>query len=164
MTQQYSLKIQGEDLVFGCALTQSAAKKLIEYALHLEASTAEANIEEGNEPQPKPFVPQNNIESFIKNSEAKRIPDKITAFAYYLTYELQQDTFSRLTLKQLFLQAKEPMPKNWARDLRWAEKIGWISATSSNKESYYLTAQGKAVVEEKFPTDAIRRTPLTQVK
>lgn len=150
--------------MFGCSLTEEAAKQVIEYALHLESSSDHPKKQEEPTKATNTFEPDNNIESFIQHSQAKRIPDKITAFAYYLTYELHQDTFSRQTLKQLFLQAKEPMPKNWARDLKWAEKIGWLSATSNTKDSYYLTAQGKAIVEAKFPTDAIRRTPLTQVK
>lgn len=99
-----------------------------------------------------------SLREFINSVEAKRVPDKITAFGAYLKDARQQESFGRTDLIQCFEEAAEKVPLNLFRDIQWALKSGWIAPKSGQKDLYYVTNSGSKAVEERFSLDVIRKT------
>lgn len=99
-----------------------------------------------------------SVREFIDSVEAKRAPDKITAFAAFLRAHRGMEHFGRPDLVQCYEEAAERVPKNLSRDIQWALRSGWIAPKSGQKDTYFLTNSGTKAVEEKFSADVVRRT------
>jgi len=83
----------------------------------------------------------------LDESEAKRNPDKITAFAANLLDE-GVENFTVDMVKPLFKQAREAAPANFTRDLDKAILAGWVAAGSGGE--FYVTEKGLTAVSSKF--------------
>lgn len=99
-----------------------------------------------------------SIREYLDDREAKRNPDKITAIGCYLKDQGGKASFNRIDLEAMFQAAAEAVPKNLARDLKWATRVGWIALMPNERGTYYVTAKGMEAVRKKFPKELIKKT------
>jgi hypothetical protein len=90
------------------------------------------------------------LQELIEYSRAKRNPERITVIGCYLKRNKDQNEFNRKEVADGFKEMAEVTPKNLARDLKWAMKIGWVAKTEGVRGSYYVTNKGEKAVEERF--------------
>ncbi len=97
-----------------------------------------------------------NPREALDSSGAKTNPEKIVAFALYIAQEdLDKDAFTAEDIRPLFRRAREPVPKNFTRDLDAAIRSGWVAEGEVSGE-YYVTDKASRVLDETF--DGIRGT------
>jgi hypothetical protein len=94
-----------------------------------------------------------NPREALTASGAKTNPEKIVAFALYVSQEGDKDTFTIEDIKPLFRRARETTPGNITRDLDAAIKSGWV-AESDVKGEYYVTDKVADVLQDGF--DSVR--------
>jgi hypothetical protein len=170
---EYSVKIEGDGRTFEWQVTQEVAQQIILLAVtgtlphiqHKAKSTSaiggaaeERNGSAGAVPQDSEEVAL-SIREFMDEYEPKRNPDKITAMGLYLKTYRNQPVFSRSDIAEAYQAAAEPVPANLTRDIRWATRIGWIAERPGEPDAYYVTDSGTRIARNKFPDDAIKRTP-----
>lgn len=100
-------------------------------------------------------APSGTLAEFFQQAEPKRNPDKIAAAAAYYRAK-GRTSVTREELSQIFRLAGEAEPKNFARDMRWAVKAGWIGGNDG--DGFYVTNTGQAAVTAKFPKEMLERT------
>ncbi len=98
-----------------------------------------------------------SIREYLDSTNAKRVPDKITAIGAYLAQGGKAD-FTKADLVSSFEAASESVPKNLGRDLRWTSKAAWIAARTGKKDTWYVTKSGDAAIKAKFSPDVVKRT------
>ena len=106
--------------------------------------------------------PELSIREFFDKHKPKRNVDKIATIALYLREHQEKDRFSKEDIPYWFEKAAEPVPKNIPRDIKWAVKNGWVSATNGDNELYYLTTTGAEAVQEKFPEEVVKNTSMNR--
>ena len=98
-----------------------------------------------------------SLREFLNESNATKIPEKITAIGNYLMTSKNNDVFNRDDIITGFESAAESVPKNLPRDIKWTLKAGWIALKTGTKDQYYVTHTGKQALEGKFSSDAVKR-------
>lgn len=98
-----------------------------------------------------------SIREYLDFTNAKRVPDKITAIGAYLAQGGKAD-FTKADLVSSFEAASESVPKNLGRDLRWTSKAAWISARTGKKDTWYVTKSGNEAIKAKFSSEVVKRT------
>ncbi|MFF1506077.1 hypothetical protein [Streptomyces sp. NPDC058326] len=93
-------------------------------------------------------------------SGAKTAPEKITAFAAYLTLVEGRETFSHKDLRRLFERARERIPTHFSRDFDKAVRAGWIHE-GTERGSYYLSDSLLNLLEDGYASHRIKRTGRT---
>lgn len=94
------------------------------------------------------------------DSGARSNSEKIAAFAHYL--KLTQNQVATVSdLKLLFSKSGEPVPKNFARDLKDAVRSNYVY--ESEKNEYELTEYGHEAVENKFALEKVKKTERKRV-
>lgn len=98
-----------------------------------------------------------SLVSFVKSKGAESHYDFIVCAAYYNEQRNGALSFSSVTLKDLYSEAKKPLPNNLSMSLSELVKKGLIMEDSSAKGStpkmYVLTSEGEEVVKNMHPTD-----------
>ncbi|MEU8781792.1 hypothetical protein [Streptomyces sp. NPDC048637] len=89
----------------------------------------------------------------LEFSGAKTIPEKMTAFAAYLSQEEGRETFTQSDIRRLFQRARERIPSHFSREFDQAVRAGWIHEGKAKGE-HYLGDAAKDVLITKF--DALR--------
>ncbi len=96
-----------------------------------------------------------SLASFVKGKGASEHYDFIVCAAYYNEQRNGVSAFSSVTLKELYSDAKRPLPTNLSMSLSELVKKGLImedpSAKGSNPKVYVLTADGEEVVKKMLP-------------
>ena len=99
-----------------------------------------------------------SLASFVKSKGMESNYDFILCAVYYNLKRNGVQSFSSVTLKDLFAEAKRPAPQNLSRSLSELVKKGLImedgSAKNSTPKVYVLTFDGEEAVEKMHPTDA----------
>ncbi len=99
-----------------------------------------------------------SLASFVKAKGANDNYDFILCAVYYNEKRNGISSFSIITLKDLYAEAKKPLPKNPSRSLSELVKKGLImediSAKGSTPKMYILTLDGEEFVKNMHPTDA----------
>ncbi|MFJ7958912.1 hypothetical protein ACIQ62_21770 [Streptomyces sp. NPDC096319] len=90
-------------------------------------------------------------------SGAKTAPEKITAFAAYLTLVEGRETFGHKDLRRLFERAREGIPTHFSRDFDKAVRAGWIHE-GTERGSYYLSDSLLSLLEDGYASHRIKRT------
>jgi hypothetical protein len=98
-----------------------------------------------------------SIREYLDSTNAKRVPDKITAIGAYLAQGGRAD-FTKADLVSSFEAASESVPKNLGRDLRWTSKAAWIAARTGKKDTWYVTKSGHEAIKAKFSPEVVKRT------
>jgi hypothetical protein len=98
-----------------------------------------------------------SIREYLDSTNAKRVPDKITAIGAYLGQGGKAD-FTKTDLVSSFEAASESVPKNLGRDLRWTSKAAWIAARTGKKDAWYVTKSGHQAIKAKFSPEVVKRT------
>ncbi|GIW40767.1 MAG: hypothetical protein KatS3mg076_1344 [Candidatus Binatia bacterium] len=99
-----------------------------------------------------------SVREYLDDCRARRNPDKIAAIGTFLREHRAQETFTRADLERLFQEAAERVPKNLARDLKWAVRVGWIAPKPGERGAYFVTTRGSEVVHSKFPGSIVKTT------
>ncbi|WP_137992504.1 hypothetical protein [Streptomyces vilmorinianum] len=130
---------------------------LPELALTREESTRE--LPSNDEPTRQPLLesPRHALDS----SGAKTIPEKITAFAAYLTLVEGHETFGHQDLRRLFERARERIPTHFSRDFDKAVRAGWIHE-GTTKGAYYLSDSLRNLLEDGYAGHRGKRTRRSQ--
>jgi len=121
----------------------------------------------------KPETPRNSanareedvvsVREYLNQHKPNRIPDKITTIGCYLKQHRGVSSFTKDDLVKAFEEAAEPIPKNLARDLKWAVRIGWIAPKPGEKGVYYVSNKGEQAVRQKFPEELLKKTSQQRV-
>ncbi|MFE6913838.1 hypothetical protein [Streptomyces rubiginosohelvolus] len=92
----------------------------------------------------------------LELSDAKTIPEKMTAFAAYLLHEEGREVFTQSDIRRLFQRARERIPSHFSREFDKAVRAGWIHE-GEEKGQCYVSESAKSVIEEGF--DGLRGKP-----
>jgi hypothetical protein len=99
-----------------------------------------------------------SLASFVKSKGADTHYDFIICAVYYNEKRNGVSSFSSATLKDLYSEAKKPLPINLSMSLSELVKKGLIMEDSSAKGStpkmYVLTIEGEETIENMHPVDA----------
>ena len=98
-----------------------------------------------------------SLREYLNESNAAKIPEKITAIGHYLMTSKNKDVFNRDDIVTGFESAAEFVPKNIPRDFKWTLKAGWIALKTGTKDQYYVTNTGKQALEGKFSKEAVKK-------
>ncbi len=90
-------------------------------------------------------------------SGAKTVPEKITAFAAYLTLVEGRETFGHQDLRRLFERARERIPTHFSREFDKAVRAGWIHE-GTERGSYYLSDSLLNLLEDGYASHRSKRT------
>ena len=93
---------------------------------------------------------QVSLREFLDEVHAKRKPDQIVTIGRYITQFEGQADFSRDEVKSRFSVALEPMPANFPRDFRVAERNGMIAKVHGKEGRFYITKTGLRAIKDKF--------------
>lgn len=129
---------------------QKASKILSVVTMNEEAVYEQQNFTQSTKPR--------SVREYLSEKLPKTSTQKILVFASYLEEVKNKDEFSSSDVKDLFQLAREPLPKNLARDIRETERSSWIAEKGVG--SYYLTGTGQEFLDSGFPsqkTTNIRR-------
>lgn len=85
----------------------------------------------------------------LERSEAKTIPEKMTAFAAYLFHEEGRGTFTQSDIRRIFQRARERIPSHFSREFDKAVRAGWIHE-GEEKGQCYVSEAAKDVIEVGF--------------
>jgi hypothetical protein len=160
----YKLKIEGDGLIFEREISKEVGDKILILILSGGKQSTATPIPTGvsSSQEEKTLIHKRpsdvSVREFLDDHNAKRNPDMITALGLYLHDHNQQNSFTKEDILNAFEAAAEPAPKNFARDLKWAIKIGWVAEKRDMKDNYYVTASGKTAVNTSFPDDLIKKT------
>lgn len=98
-----------------------------------------------------------SLASFVKGKGASEHYDFIICAAYYNEQKNGVSAFSSATLKELYSDAKRPLPGNLSMSLSELVKKGLImedpSSKGSNPKVYVLTADGEDAVNNMLPRE-----------
>ncbi|MCL6291664.1 hypothetical protein [Streptomyces sp. 43Y-GA-1] len=85
----------------------------------------------------------------LERSDAKTIPEKMTAFAAYLLQEEGREAFTQSDIRRLFQRARERIPSHFSREFDKAVRAGWIHE-GEEKGQCYVSESAKDVIEDGF--------------
>lgn len=167
--------VERERSIFNNTLLPAAIEAIVrtrgvaqntQYIGSLEASahpaiTAPANIptlpEQTDTASTEDFS-RTSLASFVKGKGANEHYDFIICAVYYNEKKNDISSFSSSTLKDLYSDAKKPLPGNLSMSLSELVKKGLImedpTAKGSNPKVYVLTADGEETVNKMQPTEA----------
>lgn len=121
-------------------------------------STNTAALSEQTMVNPMVDLSRTSLASFVKSKGADAHYDFIICAAYYNEKRNGVPSFSSATLKDLYSEAKKPLPNNLSMSLSELVKKGLIMEDSSAKGStpkmYVLTFEGEESIKNMHPTDA----------
>lgn len=161
----FHVTIAGEEFLFSRQINYDQVRKITQVLLDHQPQEATqpksslGSLEAVSDQMQQPIhARQTRLSQYLVEVNASRTPDKIVALAEYYLEEYQQSTFTKDTLVEAFASALEPVPKNLNRDLRWAEKNGWIAEDPRQSGQFYLTKAGREAVHKRFPKEVIKKT------
>ena len=96
-----------------------------------------------------------SINEFLNSYGPTTQPQRIVVMALYLKDFRRIDPFFTEDIKNLYIEAREVLSKNFSRDFSLAVKAGLL-AKNPNDSSYYLTNSGKHAIENKFSTTVFK--------
>jgi len=115
-------------------------------------------------PDPVPDSDRESIAEFFRRIGPKRNPDKILTVAEYLRAVGRLESFTPDDLRRRFKDARLTPPGNFARDLSWAIKVGWIAKDDNEPGCYYVTTSGSKAVSSGFPDSVKKATRIKTVE
>ncbi|MFF3740435.1 hypothetical protein [Streptomyces sp. NPDC002566] len=123
-------------------------------ALALEAEEARLELPARDKERPRPSV--EGPRQALEFSGARTNPEKMTAFASYLTQVEGHDAFTQSDVRRLFQRARERIPAHFTRDFDRAVQVGWIHE-GEVKGEFYLSQAAQNVIEDGFGGLRVRR-------
>lgn len=109
-----------------------------------------------------------SLVTFVKEKGAHDHYDFIICAAYYNEKKNGISSFSSVTLKELYSEAKKPLPGNLSQSLSELVKKGLImedsSAKGSNPKIYVLTVNGEEAVQAMVATEQKGKKSVTKPK
>lgn len=171
--REYTIKIDGPGLSFEHIVNEKIAKQMMVAVLtgdNIQPNISQSNAKKFHDSSKTEELPEDStisnaqpelsLREFLSQKEASRNPDKIAAIALYLKQYRKRNLFSKSDIIEGFEMAAEPVPANISRDLRWTLKNGWIAPKTGDNDLYYITSTGQNVVEQKFPSDILKKTSI----
>lgn len=171
------LNLWGSDYQFSAQLSPEQAKWLIDKLTDKDSPTtnSKANrFSDSDKPQPEkkldlsPVTPNPPSDISISTKanpsgdvfaqyRATRTPDKVTVLLY-LRKDQHPPTATKEDLIKGLEKYHQPVPKNFMRDIRWAQKIGWVAEVHDEPGNFFITRKGIEIVESYFPREKIEET------
>lgn len=149
--KRYKLKLSGSGISIDTDISEAIAQQIVVVAFGGDSQPTTRGVAEAAAGLGGPPGDAIALSEFITKCQAQRIPDKITAVAYYLKNYKSQGTFTKADLKQKFREAGETVSAHLtARDLTWAIKNKWIARDPGDHDRLYITGTGETAVNEKF--------------
>jgi hypothetical protein len=149
----YQIKIVGPGLVIERVVEKEVAERASVIVLTGKSQLQENKYkEEPKDPVEKP------LKDFLEECRAVRNPERIVAVGCYLKNFRKLQWFGRDEIIQVLEEAGEKVMRNFARDMAWAMKIGWMSKATTQKGKFYVTNQGEKAWRETFNVQEIEKT------
>jgi hypothetical protein len=95
--------------------------------------------------------PELSLREALEASQARSIPEKITAAANFLRDYRHVAAVSADQLRSGLEEAGESPPGNFPRDLSHAVRAGWLAPKAGSSGLYYLTTKGEGAVKSNCP-------------
>lgn len=167
MENEVTVHINGQNLKYDGKTSVTKAAQVIAF---LSASTivnpVGQNTPNGSRVTDQPVISLGSLKvsprQILIESGAKVNSEKIAAFVYYLTKSSALNTCSVQDIKSLFGKAGEPMPRNFARDLKDAVRANYVFESVSGE--YELTELGSEAVGKKFVLSNVTRQKSTKTR
>ena len=91
-----------------------------------------------------------SLREYLDEVGASRKPDQIVAIGHFISRYENRSDFSRDEIRSQFSIAREPMPKNFSRDLNLAIKAGMLAKVHQKPGYFYVTKAGISAIERHF--------------
>ncbi len=169
-SQSYKISIEGFGLSLEREVPQDIGEKVVVLLLTGQSTevTSRQDNKNSNSEASNPFQEESkanpsqdsniSVREYLDNNNAKRVPDKVTTIGDYLRIHSNQADFDRSDLVTQLENAAERVPRNLARDIKWAMKAGWIAPRNGMQDRYYVTNSGQNAVSEKFSKEVVQKT------
>lgn len=151
--EEYAFTLKGAGIDFAGRVNQARARSMLDIAIGVKP----APIGKAEAEKPGYSLPSESPREFLNSSGAKRLPEKIVAIGEFLSARGEAD-FSKDEVLREFRLAREAMPGNFSRDLRWAIATGWIAQDSEDPKRFYVTQSGKDALEAKFSGETTKNS------
>ena len=91
-----------------------------------------------------------SMSEYTSTHNAARNIEKITAIGEFLKIHRGKTTFTNEDIVSGFEEAGDAVPKNLARDMVWAKKVGWIAPKTGADGEYFVTTSGRTAISGNF--------------
>lgn len=106
---------------------------------------------------PASDLSRTSLASFVKSKGADAHYDFILCAVYFNEKKNHITSFSSVTIRELYSEAKKPLPNNLSMSLSELVKKGYImenpAAKGSNPKEYILTSDGETIVNDMQPKE-----------
>jgi hypothetical protein len=149
----YELSLTGEGISVTRRVTEGEARDIIGLVLGGEARPSPSA---GRAPAASAVAGQ-SIREFLNEVEATKNPEMIAAAVAHLMDTTGASSVPAGDIRGQFRAAGEPLPANFARDLRLSAASGWIAEDPAERGRYFITKTGRDAIALKFQGQKIRR-------
>jgi len=157
MPEGYKITIKGPSVNVDQEVSEEEAKRFLVALFSGKAPGAPAHRHDNSLQHVTDEPDGDSLATYIRSSNAKSGPEKITAIASFLKKHRTMTTFDRQVLERSFSEAAESVPKNIPRDLKMAVKSGWIAVKPGEVGTYYVTGGGQQAILARFDDNPRRR-------
>jgi hypothetical protein len=159
-TSPFTIQIEGPGLTLKREVEEPLVLKILGVLLgpKVQAFGLTSNLAAHSTASPPPMV-ANVGESpgeYLSRSGAKTNPEKVTAFGLYLRAQ-GGGSFTAKEIRDLFVSAGEPVPKNLTRDIKAAVQARWIASHPDQNDTYYVASSGEAAAASGFTERSMQR-------
>ncbi len=153
--EKFLIKITGDNFHFEQQINELQKAKIVSFLVLPSNILPVEEVVDQNLPVSKitsNVTPNNStisLREYLLKIDPVTNAQKIVVFTMYLEDVELLQTVSKEQIKDLFVQAKEPLPQNFTRDFDSAIKLTWISSSKEENE-YYLTTIGREAIMSKF--------------
>ena len=149
--EDFNLKISGEGINVERKIDSQTLAAVMAAIIGAQRFDSQAGLvptnAEATPPLQQPFMA---LREYLDKVEATRKQDQIVAIGHFISHYEAQPHFSRDEVRSHFSIAREPMPKNFARDFGLAVKAGMIAEVHQKHGFFYVTKTGISAVERHF--------------
>jgi hypothetical protein len=152
-TSQFTIQIEGPGLTMKREVEEPLVLKVLGILLGPKTPTFGSGTAPAmHTPTSAPPLGANLGESpreYLDRSGAKTNAEKITALGLYLRAQ-GAESFTARDLRQVFVSAGEPTPKNLARDIKDSVRTGWLALRPDQPDRLYITNRGETAAAGGF--------------
>jgi hypothetical protein len=148
----FTIQIEGPGLTLKREVEEALVLRILGVLLGSKAQSAFTQTSGLQLPVAPPAVVGNLGESpreYLDRSGAKTNPEKITALGLFLRAQ-GTESFTARDVRDLFVSAGEPTPKNLSRDIKDTVRAGWLAARPEQQDRYYVTNRGETAAASGF--------------
>jgi len=152
-TPQFTIQIEGPGLTMKREVEEPIVLKVMGILLGPKTPTfgsgAASAMHTPTSASPSGANLDESPREYLDRSGAKTNAEKITALGLYLLAQ-GAESFTARDLRQVFVSAGEPTPKNLARDIKHSVRTGWLALRPDQPDRLYITNRGEAAASHGF--------------